>query len=155
MPRAYRIVRPEFADTAFDGEGARLFGGRWNEKGTRMVYTSASPSLAAMESFVHMGIEAKSIRHIIIEIDIPDDIVKVCDKSDLPDEWNKNPAPEVCQEFGTAWADSKESVVLSIPSIVIEMERNYLINPAHPDSSQITIVQKTAFSYDERMWKMG
>lgn len=155
MPRAYRIVRPEFADTAFDGEGARLFGGRWNEKGTRIVYTSASPSLAAMESFVHMGVDAKSIRHIIIEIDIPDEIVKVCNKFDLPSEWNANPAPEECQEFGSAWVNTQESAVLSIPSIVMEMERNYLINPSHPDFQKITILQKATFTYDQRMWKMG
>jgi len=155
MPRAYRIIRPEFADTAFDGEGARLFGGRWNEKGTRMVYTSASPSLAAIESFVHLGVEAKSILHSIIEIDIPDEIVKVCAISDLPEGWNENPAPEMCQEFGSVWAEGKESAVLSIPSIVMEMERNYLLNPAHPDFTRITIVQKTTFTYDQRMWKMG
>jgi len=154
MPKAYRIVRPEFADTALDGEGARLYGGRWNEKGTRMIYTSVSPSLAAMESFVHMGIGAKSIQHIIIEIDIPDEVIKVCSQSDLPEEWNTNPVPEVCQEFGTTWAKDRETAVLAIPSVIMEMELNYLINPDHPDFSKITIVQKRNFVYDDRMWKM-
>lgn len=155
MPKAYRIVRPEFVDTAFDGEGARLYGGRWNEKGTRMVYTSASPSLAAMESFVHMGIHAKLIQHVIIEINIPDEIIKVCDKNILPEEWNTNIAHEICQEFGTKWVESGESAVLAIPSAVMEMEINYLINPAHPDFLKIDIIQKMDFTYDDRMWKVN
>lgn len=155
MPKAYRIVRPEFVDTAFDGEGARLYGGRWNEKGTRMVYTSASPSLAAMESFVHMGISAKLIQHVIIEINIPDEIIKVCNKIMLPEEWNTNIAHEISQEFGTMWIESSESAVLAIPSAVMEMEINYLINPTHPDFSKIVIIQKRDFTYDDRMWKVN
>ena len=53
--RAWRIVKAKHAATAFDGEGARLFGGRWNSPGTRMIYTSATLSLAALESLVHLS----------------------------------------------------------------------------------------------------
>ncbi|MEX2607338.1 MAG: RES family NAD+ phosphorylase, partial [Kiritimatiellia bacterium] len=54
MPTCYRLTKKKRVHTAFDGEGARLYGGRWNSKGTRMVYTSAAPSLAILETLVHV-----------------------------------------------------------------------------------------------------
>jgi RES domain-containing protein len=153
MPKAYRIVKTKFAESAFDGEGARLFGGRWNGKGVRMVYTSASASLAALETFVHMGIDARTLPHLLIEIDIPEEIIEAV--SELPSSWKENPAPESCQEFGNEWANSKRSAVLRVPSVVMEMENNYLLNPAHPDFDRITIQHGVSFTFDERMWKVG
>ena len=154
MPKGYRIVRQRFAANAFDGEGSRLFGGRWNKKGIRMVYTSASASLAVLETFMHMGIDAHSISHAIIEIDIPDEIIEEVTAEDLPDEWRDNPAPEACQKFGNDWIGSQRSAVLSVPSIVMPIERNYLINPSHIDYKKITIHEAVKYEYDDRMWKL-
>ncbi len=154
MPKAYRIVKPKFVDTAFDGEGARVFGGRWNEKGTRMVYASASASLAILETFVHMGIDARTISHVIIEIDISDEIIEELANADLPDRWNASPAPELCQDLGTSWANSMHSAVLSVPSVIMPVERNYLINPMHPDFEKIVISESVKYAFDERMWKL-
>lgn len=153
MPHAYRVVKPKFASTAFDGEGAKLYGGRWNYKGTKIVYTSASPSLAAIESFIHMGVSSKFIQHIIIEIEIPSEIIEVYDISKLPETWKINPINAICQEIGTDWATKQGSAVLALPSAVIDMEINYLINPLHADFSRIKEIRRQDFTYDERMWK--
>ncbi len=153
MPKAYRIVKPRFVSSAFDGEGAQLFGGRWNEKGTRMVYTSTSASLAVLETFVHMGIDARTTDHVLIEIEIPDGIIEELSSEDLPTRWNFNPAPESCQDMGTKWAASKRSAVLSVPSVIMQIERNFLIDPEHPDFEKIVLCDAIPFVFDERMWK--
>jgi len=151
MTKAYRIVKPRFAETAFDGEGSRLFGGRWNRRGTRMVYTSASASLAVLETFIHLGIDAKTMPHTLIEINIPENIIEIAD--DLPENWDTNPVPESCQDLGTVWVDSMRSAVLVVPSVIMAIEHNYLINPAHPDFKRITIDEGIPFAFDESMWK--
>lgn len=118
-----------------------------------MVYSSASASLAAMETFVHMGIDARTNEHRIIEIDIPDDIIEEIPLDALPLGWDHNPVPESIQEIGTQWASAKRSAVLSVPSVVIQIERNYLIDPEHPDFKRIGISDAIPFEFDERMWK--
>ncbi|RLA68571.1 MAG: RES domain-containing protein [Epsilonproteobacteria bacterium] len=153
MPKAYRIVKPKFANTAFDGEGARLFGGRWNSKGVKIVYTSTSASLATLETFVHLGIDARTVSHLLIEIDIPDEIIIKLDPSQLPDYWSVNPTPEACQTIGNRWVASMKSAVLAVPSAIMKIERNYLINPEHPDFKNIIIEKGTSYVFDERMWK--
>ena len=52
--RAWRIVQMRFADRAFEGERARLFGGRWNRRGTPIIYTAESLSLATLEILVNL-----------------------------------------------------------------------------------------------------
>lgn len=152
MPKAYRIVNQKYAARAFDGEGARLFGGRWNERGVPVVYTSSSASLAVLETFVHMGIDARTIPHVIIEADIPESFIKPI--GPLPEGWNINPAPEFCQKIGSAWAREQESAVLALPSVMMPSEMNYLINPYHPDFANITIAEPKLFIFDDRMWKV-
>lgn len=151
MLRAYRIVRKLYAGSAFDGEGARRYGGRWNTKGVRMVYCSDSASLAALETFMHMGVDPHTIPHVIIAVDIPEECIEAA--GDLPDGWRENPAPEACQDFGSAWARSGSSAVLKIPSAVMDIEANYLINPDHPDFGKLMILEAREFVFDARMWK--
>ncbi|HTH19992.1 MAG TPA: RES domain-containing protein, partial [Candidatus Udaeobacter sp.] len=54
MPSAWRIVRAARANSAFTGEGARIYGGRWNSRGTAVIYVSEHESLAALELLVHL-----------------------------------------------------------------------------------------------------
>lgn len=156
MPCAYRIVKPEYADTAFDGIGAEIYGGRWNRKGTKVVYTSASPSLAVLETFVHMGVlpkYLKYLKYILIKIEIPSEVVEVYDVSKLPPTWKNNPIDASCQAIGTDWVKKDSSAVLALPSAVVDMEVNYLINPLHSDYPKIKEIERKDFIYDERMWK--
>ncbi len=151
MAIAYRIVQSRFVSSALDGEGARLYGGRWNEKGHRMVYTSATASLAVLETFVHLGLNAKSTAHVILEIEIPDELIEQA--SGLPSEWKESPVLEAYQDFGSKWLLSGRSAALKIPSAIIEQEYNYLLNPEHPDFSRISVLNTLEYGFDERMWK--
>lgn len=153
MVSAYRIVSPKFSNNAFDGEGARLYGGRWNSKGIRAVYTSASPSLAALEAFVHLGIDAKAFPHLIFTIQIPNEII--IKAKNIPSSWRDNPAPQACIDFGTRWLRSLKSAVLEVPSAIMELESNFVLNPMHEDFKKIVISEPVSYRFDDRMWKIG
>jgi RES domain-containing protein len=150
MMRAWRIVREGLGSTAFDGEGARLFGGRWNSRGTRMIYTSATLSLAALETLVHLN-PTVAFKYVAIPIDFDEALVARVDAMDLPPDWNEEPPPPSAAEIGDRWVKESRSAVLELPSVIIPAEFNYLINPAHSDFKRIHIGQPLPFSFDPRL----
>lgn len=151
----YRILKWKHSATAFSGEGGRLSAGRWNSKGTPIVYTSATLSLAALEVFVHLEIEDAGKLFVAIRADIPDDVeVKSLCADDLPRGWNDLPAPKALASIEDTWFNSRESAVLSVPSAIISDERNYLLNPLHPDFSKIALSLPAPISFDPRLLKL-
>jgi len=119
-----------------------------------MVYTSATLSLAAQELFVQLDPDEVPANLLAISADIPDQVlVKTLNPTDLPTAWRQYPAPELLAAIGTAWAESLETAVLSVPSAVIPQEKNYLLNPIHPDFVRIRINEPLHFVFDTRMWK--
>ncbi|MBI2361665.1 MAG: RES family NAD+ phosphorylase [Deltaproteobacteria bacterium] len=150
--RVWRICSK--SHQAFDGAGARRYGGRWNRPGTSVVYTSGSLSLAALEYFVHVDPDIAPDHLIAISADIPDSIeVESIEIANLPSDWRRYPAPEALQDIGTAWVKRGSTPVLAIPSALIPHERNYLINPAHRDFRRIRVNKPAPFHFDPRMWK--
>ncbi len=150
--RAWRLCRR--AHAAPDGEGARRYGGRWNQRGTALIYTSASASLAALEYFVHLDPEDAPLDLILTPVDIPSSLaIRELRIEDLPADWRSLPAPDALARMGTRWARQLESAVLSVPSAIVPEERNYLLNPAHPEFREITMAAARRFSFDPRMWK--
>jgi RES domain-containing protein len=139
---------------ALDGEGARLAGGRWNPRGTAIVYTSATLSLAAQELFVHLDPEDLPPDLVAVSAIIPDSVrVEVLDPDRLPRNWRDYPAPESLAAIGSSWVTSAKSAVLAVPSVVIPQERNYLLNPSHSDFPKIRPLAPLPFAFDSRMWK--
>jgi RES domain-containing protein len=138
----------------FDGEGARLYSGRWNQVGTVVVYTSASLSLAALELFVHVDIDTVPDKLVAIQADIPDGLaIETVEIRNLPKDWWRYPAPEELKSIGTAWTNKRSTAVLAVPSAVIPAEQNYLLNPTHRDFRQIRVHRPVAFPFDPRIWK--
>jgi RES domain-containing protein len=150
MPRAWRIVREKQARSAMDGEGARLFGGRWNSRGTRMVYASASLSLAALETLVHLN-PPTFLRYVALPIDFKEGLLEVLKLSDLPSDWTRRPPSPSTQVIGDHWVMEARSAVLEVPSVIIPGERNYLLNLAHPDFPRIRVGSPTPFAFDPRL----
>ena len=150
--RVWRLcTRPH---AAFDGEGARLAGGRWNPKGTPVVYTSATLSLAAQELFVHVDPEEVPANLLGLSADIPDQVrIKELRAAKLPRDWRRYPAPESLAAMGSDWITSLETAVLSVPSAVIPQESNYLLNPSHPDFVKIRVNEPEPFAFDPRLLK--
>jgi len=150
--QVWRICRRRYA--AFDGEGARLYQRRWNQRGTRIVYTSGSLSLAALEYFVNLDTDLAPNDLVSIAAEIPDDLaVHRVALADLPNGWQSFPAPAALQDLGTAWASQAVTAVLAVPSAVIPQEWNYLLNPAHPDFRRIRVLKPQAFLFDPRLFK--
>ncbi len=133
------------------GRGARLYGGRWNSPGTRMVYTSSTISLAVLEVLVHLQKAGLLSSYSLISASFDDAFVERLERSRLPDGWRTYPAPSELQRIGDEWVRSQRSVVLDVPSVIVERESNYLLNPAHPDFSSVVIGEPEPFTFDERL----
>jgi RES domain-containing protein len=151
MATGWRIVKSRYASTAFDGEGARLYGGRWNSPGTRMVYTSSTVSLAVLEVLVHLQEASILSSYSLISASFNDVFVEHVDRSTLPDGWRTYPAPSELQHIGDEWVRSRSSAVLEVPSVIVERESNYLLNPTHPNFSSLVIGEPEPFTFDERL----
>ena len=149
----WRITPRLYASKAFDGEGASLGGGRWNRIGARVVYTSGTLALAALEYLVNLPTPEPPSALVAIPVAVPDAVsVVTLDQTQLPRDWQKYPPSEETQRLGTEWVQSGRSAVLSVPSVVISSERNYVLNPAQPDFSKLQIGRPEPFSFDPRLW---
>ncbi len=136
---AWRFVKQKHASTAFSGEGAKLYGGRWNQQGVAAVYTSDTLSLAVIEQLVHIKPEdIIKLRYCSIKVDIPHSLAIEEIKS-LPDGWDADPAPEMTKNIGTDWLLSGRTAVLKVPSSIIKVQFNYVFNPLHPDFKKIKV----------------
>lgn len=150
MKRAWRIVREEHGSAAFDGEGAWRFGGRWNSRGIRMVYTSGTLSLAALETLVHLN-PPVAFKYVAIPVEFDEALLETFATSDLPADWNEEPPPPSTAEIGDRWVNESRSPVLELPSVIIPAEPNYLLNPAHSEFKRIRIGKPVRFSFDPRL----
>lgn len=148
--RVWGITRR--AHQALDGEGARLFGGRWNSEGVAVVYTSATLSLAALEYLVHVQIEDVPADLVSLEIEVPDAAsMQDVSPADLPDDWNRVDDHPACSALGDRWAREGTALVSRVPSAVITHERNLLLNPRHPQMEGVSVVSVERFSFDPRL----
>lgn len=154
MRRAWRLIRSSHKKDAFTGEGARLAGGRWNHKDVSIVYTSENLSLAALELFVHLKRKAIKFPLVSFEIEIPDSVpVEEIPRDRLPRTWREEPPPEATKSIGSDWIKRNASAVLRVPSIIVPVEFNFLLNPFHVDFKKIKIGKPSSFSLDPRMAK--
>jgi RES domain-containing protein len=149
MVTAWRIVKARHAGHAFDGQGAARHGGRWNSRGTRVVYTASSWSLGLLEMLVHLDETAPLDGYVVIEVRFDEELV---DRLEAPPaNWRDLPAPPETRALGDAWVASARSVVLSVPSTISPVERTYLLNPEHSAFSRAHLGKPTPVSVDPRL----
>lgn len=152
--RVWRISKRKYAQKAFSGEGTQKVGGRWTPIGVKAVYTSSSLALAALELLVHLEKEDIVTGFVAISADIPEDLqIDVIMPSQLPENWCDTPAPESLALIGRDWLNAGQTAVLSVPSAVIAIERNFLLNPEHLNFERIQINQPEEFNFDSRLQK--
>jgi len=149
--RVYRITNTKYAhDLA--GTGAALFGGRWNRKGTALLYTGESREIALLETIVHTPpLLIPSLDLLILEI--PDDSITELTVSQLPANWQDYPAPAVLAQLGEKWVQEGEAIALKVPSCIVPSAQNYLLNCRHPDYGQVKLIERNAFHFDGRLVK--
>ncbi|TVP78985.1 MAG: RES domain-containing protein [Puniceicoccaceae bacterium] len=152
MMRCWRLVKARHAAKAWDGEGAYRYGGRWNSRGTRLIYTSQSLSLALLEILVHLDQSRVLPELVAFRLDIPQQCIEnlsIGSQNSEPLSWPlavNNP-----RQIGDTWIDQTRSLAFKVPSVVIPVESNILINPQHPDFKKIQIRQPEAFRFDQRL----
>ena len=151
MLTVWRIVKAIYAGQAFDGEGARLTGGRWNSPGIKMVYTADSHALATLELLVQLGNPTRLPKFVWISAICDESLVTPVDLASLPANWRSYPAPPGLQLLGDQWIRSGSSLLLRVPSVLAE-QSNYLINPDHPDFSKLSISSAKPFEFDMRLY---
>ena len=150
--RVWRIASAAYA--AFDGEGARRYGSRWTRKGLPVVFASATLSLAALERFVHADPDLEPVDLVAIAIEIGASVaIESADVADLPADWRAYPAPASLAAIGEEWLRAARAVALSVPSVIIPHERNFILNAAHAEFAKLTVRTPEPFGFDPRMWK--
>jgi len=148
---AWRIIQRKFAKVAFTGEGARLFGGRWNSQGYAVVYTAQSLALAALEILVHVGSQKLLQSYVAIPVTIDPQLIREIDASTLPKNWRAYPASNATRTIGDAWVSEGVLPVLRVPSAVIPTEFNFLLSPSHKDFRKLRIGKPQDFRFDRRL----
>ncbi len=156
MLSGWRIADSVYAtnpEQIMSGEGAYLFGGRWNNKGVRVVYLGTSLAQASMELLIHLGRADILNTFRKMKVSFDESLVQHIDLADLPDDWAAPTMTSSVQAVGDAWVEEAESLILQVPSAAIRGEYNYLFNPQHPAAGQSIFGLITAFNYDPRLVK--
>ena len=151
IQKAWRITKRKHSSNAFTGEGARQFGGRWNNPGTAIVYTAQSQSLAALEMLVHLDSSELLEKYVLLGVDIDESLIARVELSRLPADWRSDPPPPEIRSIGDEWVVAGSSVVLQVPSALVPGEHNFLLNPGHGDFVKLSIGRPQAFRYDPRL----
>ena len=155
--KLYRLTQKKFANTPFSPEGAKLYGGRWNSKGTEALYFAESESLCSLEVFVHVNNDPNIVdQYDLYRIEIPDKLIAKLGEEDLPKTWRNIPATEETQEIGDEFLNALKPryAALQVPSTVSPRDKNYVVNPNHP-AMEVSFKnhEKLEFGFDPRIFK--
>lgn len=153
MRQVYRVLRKPYARSAFDGEGAYRFGGRWSSPGVRLSYASEHQSLAMLEYFVHLDKDDPPTDLVLAIADVPGDLLRErVEVKQLPLNWRDPAAPPQLARFGDGFVERAMRCILLVPSALAPSEHSCLINPAHADFRRIVVHDAEPLSYDARMF---
>jgi len=144
----FRITRSEYKND-LSGIGAYYNGGRWNTPGNAMLYTSSHRSLAMLEILVHWQKTIPPPDYVVVVIFVPDTLANTHTIYTTPD-WQED---EYWSKIaGDSWLKEKSSLLMRVPSVVVNSEYNYLMNPLHPDVESIKVVHVEPFEFDTRLF---
>lgn len=148
----FRLSAAKYAND-LSGTGAKIHGGRWNRKGDAILYTAGTRALALVEVLVHTTNAFLPLNYQLITIYIPDDSILTIPPKSLPDDWNATEPSDSTTMVSSGWLKDSQYLTLRVPSVVVEGEYNYLINPAHIDFEKVKILRNEAFNFDNRLIK--
>ncbi len=148
--KVYRLTPKKYA-TDLSGMGAKLYGGRWNSVGVSVLYTSENLSLTVLENIVHINNPAFLPTYQAITIEIPDSF-KEYSTQDFPENWRDQDAFESLRKLTDDFVEKKEFLALKVPSAIIDIEYNFVINPQHPLFKEVKIINQQEFSFDQRLF---
>lgn len=150
----WRLTRRPYADLDGKGGEEQLFDARWHTRGRPVVYLAATPALALLEVRVHLELPPGLLPddYVLMKVNAPDDVERRnIRQEDLPAGWQER--EELCRPFGDSWLEGAGSALLRVPSAIIEVERNVLLNPQHPDAARVHIEEISSFKWDQRLFR--
>jgi RES domain-containing protein len=156
--KIWRLDKRRYAEEAFRGKGALRTSGRWHREGAQVAYASEHPGVAALEKLVWLESyeRAAASDYVLLSLRVdPDRHVERIRREDLPDGWNAFPHAEATKRAGMRWLGDERSVVLEVPSAVIPVAKNYLVNPFHPHFHELERPDPEPFSWDSRLFRGG
>ncbi len=143
----WQLNKPDYVP-GLDGEGARLNGGRWNTPGIPAVYSASSLALAALEVLVNLppGQRRKGRvpDYVAVCLDIPDGLI------DEPDHPAGMPEDR-SRRIGDDWLNGTSALGLRVPSSVVQLEHNIVLNPRHPAMADVAVMRTEPFTFDHRL----
>jgi len=144
----YRISHKRYTEH-LNGEGAFRVGGRWNNKGVRVVYTSSSIALASLEVLVHTEGLPIPEGMLLLTFDVSDELLEEIEK--LPSDWNRIPPINATKKIGDDFILANKDLGLIVPSAIIPEERNVLLNPLNEHMNSVKLVNQRDFAFDSRL----
>lgn len=156
----WRVERSEFIAQAYHGHGAARYPGRWNLPGSPAAYASESRALAVLETLTHIpsaifNAATRKVKYFLVGAEIPDDLpftaLEIADVEKIHSGWHQTPGPDALKAFGHKWLEDKKGILLQVPSTVIPEEKNFVINPRHPDFVKIKIRAPVPYIFDSRL----
>lgn len=145
----YRLSKSLYAGD-LSGKGAEIVGGRWNSRGFAVLYTSQSIALCVTEIAVHIPLGILPKDYELIHIEIPDS--EVFEIKKLPKDWNIFPHSDSTQKLGDKFLKENKFLLMKVPSAAVQGEFNWLINPRHPLFSEVKILKREKFTFDDRLF---
>jgi len=146
----YRLTRCVYAED-LSGTGGRIFGGRWHSIGKSGIYLASSRALALLEVLVHLQPLMIPDDYCLVEIEVPEDSISQVNIEHLPSNWKDVSSPIELKAFGDAFLKRGAHLMMKVPSSIIPMEHNYLVNPMHPEMKKVKIVKHEPFDFDSRL----
>lgn len=150
--KTYRLTKAQYQDD-LTGKGAELSGGRWNSKGTPIIYMASSIALSTAEIVVHVPLGIIPKNYVCTTFEVPNEMeILNLSPEALPNDWRSIPHSNSTQIIGDQFIKNAEGLILKVPSAVVPGDFNYLINPFHPDVIKLEILQKTPYNFDDRLF---
>lgn len=148
----YRLLQAVFRAEPLSGQGAALYGGRWNPKGISLLYTTESPALSLLEVLVHINPKRIPDYHLVT-IDVPDS-VRSYGVGELPVDWRVTGTvqPMPSQTFLLSWLRQPDTLLVQVPSTIVPIMANFLLNPRHPHFADCRVIGVDPFEIDERLY---
>jgi len=146
----YRLTRCVYAED-LSGTGGRIFGGRWHSIGKSGIYLASSRALALLEVLVHLQPLMIPDDYCLVEIEVPEDSISQVNFENLPPNWKDVSPPIELKAFGDAFLKRGTHLMMKVPSSIVPMEHNYLLNPFHREMKKVKIVKHEPFDFDSRL----
>ncbi|MDQ6762902.1 MAG: RES family NAD+ phosphorylase [Bacteroidota bacterium] len=145
---AYRLATPQYA-ADLSGEGASIYGGRWNPVGIKALYTSQSISLCILEILARTRVKNTPVDYQLITLEFPENLLTDIKIFQLKEGWKSH--VEYTQWIGEEFLKDNKSLIMQVPSAIVERENNFILNPLHKDFSKVKIKETEALNLDKRL----